>query len=42
MDFLLAHPWLILVALLLSVCITYLWYAYNEYKWLFHKSWRDW
>lgn len=30
MDFLLEYPWLILVALLISACFTYLWYAYTE------------
>jgi len=39
--FLLAHSWLILVALLISACITYLWYAYAEYHWPFHKPRRD-
>ncbi len=38
MDFLLAHPWLFLVVLLISACVTYLWYAYYEYKWPFHRS----
>jgi len=38
MDFLIAHPWLFLIALFISASVTYLWYAYYEYKWPFHKS----
>jgi len=41
MTFLLTHSRLILVALFISACITYLWYAYAEYHWLFHKPRRD-
>lgn len=41
-EFLLEHPWLILVALFISTCITSLWYVYSEYKWPFHKSRRRW
>ena len=35
MDFLLEFPWLIPVGLLIGAGITYLWYAYYEYKWPF-------
>ena len=37
MAFLLSHYWPIPVALSISACITYLWYAYAEYHWPFNK-----
>ncbi len=36
LDFLLLNPGLFVVGVLISACITYLSYAYNEYKWPFH------
>lgn len=35
--FLLENLWLIPVAFIISACLTYLWYAYDQYKWPFHK-----
>jgi hypothetical protein len=37
MDFLIAYPWLILVGLFISACITCLWYAIYENRWPFNK-----
>ncbi len=37
-DFLLANPWFIAVGVLISACITYLWYAYDQHKWPFRKK----
>jgi hypothetical protein len=36
-EFLLANPWVILFCLFISTGLTYLWRAYNEYRWPFHK-----
>jgi hypothetical protein len=36
-EFLVTHPWLILVGLFISGGLTYLCYAYDEYHWPFQK-----
>lgn len=37
-NFIVANPWIVPVSFFTSVVFTYLWYAYMEYKWPFHRS----
>ena len=41
-EFLVNNLWVIPFSFFISGIITYLWYAYMEYKWPFHKSKRRW
>ncbi len=36
-EYIHANPWDILVGLIIGTCLTYLWCAYYEYRWPFHK-----